>query len=185
MKVTGWLPVLAVLGISATTMADDPEPQRDREVRRDVGARELSGVHANVVPAIAGIEAADKAVAVLYELAGGEGLRQKDAQDTVALARQALDMALDRAAALDNVRGLSRDARTQLDRATRSLRQARTTLRRIDEQVGNRQARVPLDRAQRLRDQAGSMHEDLSDAEDSIERIAKAYDVPTDLEFGD
>ena len=77
MKVTGWLPVLAVLGISATTMADDPEPQRDREVRRDVGARELSGVHANVVPAIAGIEAADKAVAVLYELAGGEGLHRR------------------------------------------------------------------------------------------------------------
>lgn len=186
MKLTRYLPIVALLGISATSMAEDEPPPRqqwERGGQQQFGDREASRVRSDVIPTLAGIEAADKAVAVLYELSGSYRFDRNDAQDSLSLARQALDMALDRASALQDNEGLSHNARAELDRATRSLRQARMGLREINQQVGQRRGRMPMDRAQRIREQARNVHEDLSQAESSISRIARAYDVPTDLEF--
>lgn len=189
MKLTRYLPIVALLGMSATSMAEDeppPSPQQQQWNRGGApqrGDREASRVRSHVIPTLAGIEAADKAVGVLYELAGSYQFGQNDAQDSLSLARQALDMALDRAAALQDTEGLARNARDELDRATRSLRQARTGLREMNQQIGERRGRMPMDRAERIREQARNVHEDLSQAEDSVERIARAYDIPTDLEF--
>ncbi len=191
MKLTRYLPIVALLGLSATSMAEDEPPpraqQQQQQWNRGTGSQhgEAYRVRSHVIPTLAGIEAADKAVGVLYELSGSYQFSQNDAQDSLSLARQALDMALDRAASLQDTEGLSRNARAELERATRSLRQARTSLRQMNQQIGERGGRMPMDRAERIREQARNVHEDLSQAEDSIERIARAYDVPTDLEFRD
>lgn len=193
MKLTRYLPIVALLGLSATSMAEDEPPPREQQQQqqqqwdRGTGSQrgEAYRVRSHVIPTLAGIEAADKAVGVLHELSGSYQFSQNDAQDSLSLARQALDMALDRAASLQDTEGLSRNARAELDRATRSLRQARTSLRQMNQQIGERGRRMPMDRAERIREEARSVHEDLSQAEDSIERIARAYDIPTDLEFRD
>lgn len=184
MTLIRYLPIVALLGMSAPGVVQaQPPPRAQWERGQPPANREASRVRAHVIPALAGIEAADKAVGVLYELSGSYQFGQNDAQDALSLARQALDMALDRAAALQDSAGLSRNARDELDRATRSMRQARTSLRQINQQIGERRGRMAMDRAERIREQARDVHEDLSQAEDSVERIARAYDIPTDLEF--
>lgn len=138
-------------------------------------------VKTHVIGAVAGIEAADKAAAALYELAGTEQLQRKDAQKTVQLAKQGLDMALTRAQALDGMRELSSDARSEATTATNKLKEARTTLQRMEKQVAAKMTRNDMEQ---LREHAQDLHTSLSNAENSVERIAKAYDVATDLELG-
>lgn len=140
-----------------------------------------TNVESHVVPAIAGIQSADKATAVLYQLATSEQLDPKDAQRAIDLAQQALALALNRAEALDGMRGISDNAQNQAERAKVALREARATLRTVDKQVGTK--KLSLEKAEQLQAHANEIHEDLSKAEAAMESIAKAYDVPVDLEF--
>lgn len=179
MKATHWLPIVLALALpSAVSAGDDTKMEKDTTATTDKAA---SHVQSHVIPAVAGIQSADKAAAVLYGLSGNEQLRPKDAQTTIDLAQRALAMALNRAEALDDVTGLSSDAKTQATRATTSLREARTTLRKIDKQVGTK--KMTPRQAEQLKEQVKDLHEDLSEAENAVEQVAKAYDVPIELEF--
>lgn len=170
-----WLSVVFVVALPSLAAANDEDmknkPSSDNAVQ----------VQSHVVPAIAGIESADNLTAVLYELASNPQQRQKDAQMTIDLAQRALGLALDRAEALDGMKGLSDDAQEQAQQATMKLREARVMMRSIDKQVGGK--KLTPKQSEIVRSQAKELHDDLSAAEESIERIAKAYDVPTELEF--
>lgn len=138
-------------------------------------------VKAHVVPTIAGIEAADKAAAALYHLSSGEELNRQDAQRTVQLAQQGLNLAYNRTQALGDMKDLSSDARSEVDAAETKLRDARQTLSKLQKKVGTR---IKTEDMEQIRDHAQNLHTNLSDAEASVDRVAKAYDVSTDLEFG-
>ncbi len=138
-------------------------------------------VKAHLVPAIAGIESADKAAAALYELSSAEQINRQDAQRTVQLAQQALNLAYGRTQALGNMKGLSSDARSEVDAAEAKLRDARQTLSQLQKEVG---AGTRTEDMKQIQDHAKTLHGDLSDAQKSVDRIAKAYDVSTKLEFG-
>jgi hypothetical protein len=160
-------------------MPKDKETDKDMDhANADTAAR----IEAHVIPVVAGIQSADKAAAVLFELSDNQRLVQKDAQRAVDLAQQGISMALDRAKALDTMDGLSTDAKSEADRAAEKLRDARTTLRQLDKQIGNK--RLSQDKAQQVREHAKELHDDLIEAENAIRQVAKAYDVATDLEFG-
>jgi hypothetical protein len=186
MKVVRWFPIALALALPATAVADNKGDDRpaQKDMKSKTADKEASHVQSHVVPAIAGIEAADKAAAALYELSGGEQLDQKDAKETVKLARQNIQFALDRAEALSGMKTLSSDAKSEAKRATMKLREARETLTKLDKQVNKKQARISRNDSEMIREQAKDLHTDLSDAENAVERVAKAYDVPTDLEFG-
>ncbi len=184
MKSMRSLPIILALALPVVAAAEgDTRGKSDRSMKQK-SADKSAKINAHVIPIVAGIESADKATGVLYELAGSEQLTQKQAQETVELAQDALDLALDRATALDDVAGLSSDAKNEAERATTRLRDARSSLQDLEEQVSQKRTRVSRDDAERIREQAADIHENLSEAEDAIERIARAYDVPTDLEFG-
>lgn len=185
MKATRWLPIVLALALPSVVSADDDmKSATDKGMEKDTTAKKekaASHVQSHVIPAVAGIQSADKAAAVLYDLSGNEQLRPKDAQTTVDLAQRALTMALNRAEALDDVAGLSSDAKSETARATTALREARTTLRKIDKSVGTK--KLTPKQTELLKEQVKDLHEDLSDAENAVEQVAKAYDVPIELEF--
>lgn len=176
MQAPRWFALVLALALPSAVSAEG-----DMKSSADKKEKAASNVQSHVVPAVAGIQSADKAAAVLFELSGNEQLRQKDAQMTVDLAQRALAMALNRAEALEDMKGLSSDAKSEADRATTALREARTTLRKIDKQVGAK--KMSPKQAEQLRVQVKDLHEDLTAAENAVEQIAKAYDVPIELEF--
>ena len=175
-----WLSVVFAIALPSLAIADDDDA-RDDDSSGMMKNKAATQVQSHVVPAIAGIESADKLTAVLYELASNPQQRQKDAQMTIDLAQRALGMALDRAEALDDIAGLSNDAKEQAEQAAMKLREARVMMRSIDKQVGGK--KLTPKQSEIVRSQAKELHDDLSAAEESMERIAKAYDVPTELEF--
>jgi hypothetical protein len=181
MKTSRWFVLVLALALPSAVDADDDKGTTDERMNKDKRDKAATHVQTHIVPAIAGIQSADKAAAVLYELSGNEQLRQKDAQVTVNLAHQALTMAINRADALDDVVGLSSDAKTEAARASTALRQARMTLRKLDKRIGGK--KWTPNEAEEIRVQVKDLHEDLSNAENAVEQIAKAYDVPIELEF--
>jgi hypothetical protein len=176
-----------ILALSSTTAFADGAKTSNDEPKTSDKSRAMddtaSRIQAHVMPMIAGIESADKAAAVVYELSGGNQLLQSDVQTAVDLARQALTLAHDRAVALDKLAGLSDNARVEIARAQMKLQEARTTVQKIDQKVAKKQARVARNHAEMLREQAKDVHDDLVEAEKAIEQVARAYDIPTDLEF--
>lgn len=163
------------------TTDDTADDVTDKTDKTD---KEMVRVRAHIVPTVAGIEAADKAVAALYELAGDEQLRPEDARRTIALAKQALAMSTDRLSDLEDMSGLSSDAKSEAESAATKLKDARTTISRLERQIGKRNATISRNTTEQIRSHAKDLHDDLSEAESSVENVAKAYDVPTDLEFG-
>lgn len=177
MQAPRWFALILALALPSAVSADDDAMKSDTARKQ----KAASHVQSHVVPAVAGIQSADKAAAVLYELSGNEQLRQKDAQATIDLAQRALTLALNRTEALDDMDDISDDAESQAERATVALREARMTLRKIDKQVGGK--KLSPKQAEQLRAQVKDVHDDLIDAENAVEQIAKAYDVPIELEF--
>ena len=86
----------------------------------------------HLIPVVAGIEAADKGVAALYELAGAEELDRKDAQAAIQLADEGLEMAFTRVQTLNRMKNLSEDAKSEADNAMTKLKDARASLNRIE-----------------------------------------------------
>lgn len=190
MKIIRWITIAAALSMPSTLLAqgaqeppmeEQPPPQPEPEKKSQA---EMDKVKAHVVPAVTGIQVADKAVSGLHELAGAEQLDKKDAQKTVKLAEDGIQMALTRTQALNKMKGLSADAKTEADSAMKTLKEARATLRQIQKKVRTMQARIPQKDLAQIREQAKTLHQNLTDAESSVEQVAKAYDVPTDLEMG-
>jgi hypothetical protein len=198
MRRSSWLALAFALSLPSTLLADEDrattksdddrasdrriDDEDDRKPIRRVDENERVHVKNHIVPAMAGLEAADNALAAIFELAGTGNLDQKDARNAVKLAQHGLTMAIDDASSLNKMRGLSEDAQSEADRAVTTLRDARTKLQRIDNQVGRKT--FSRNAVEQIRDQAKELHSDFSDAENALERVAKAYDVPTDLEFG-
>jgi hypothetical protein len=130
---------------------------------------------------IAGIEAADKAAATVYELAALEKMDGKDARQAIQLAKQGIDLAHERAKRLGGMKTLSDDARSEANTLTVRLDDARTTVQQLDKES----ARHHSPRRHGADPRAGAeLHDTLTEAERAAERIARAYDVSTDLEFG-
>jgi hypothetical protein len=193
MKVIRWFTIAAALSMPSTLLAqgaqerpmeEQPPQQQGQEQQEKKSQAEMDKVKAHVVPAVTGIQVADKAVSALHELAGAEQLDKKDAQKTVQLAEDGIQMALTRTQALNKMEGLSAEAKSEADSAMKTLREARTNLKAIQKKVQTKQARIPRKDIEQIREQAKNLHQSLSDAESSVEQVAKAYDVPTDLEMG-
>jgi hypothetical protein len=185
MRLTRWFTLALALATPAVALAEGEKSERKAMDEKSKQKSEQDTVHvrSHVVPAVAGIQAADKAVAALFELSGEAQLDPADARRTVMLAKQGLTMAIERTNALDDKVDLSSDAQNEADRATTKLREARTTLTRLENRIGKKQARISRNAMEEIRENAKDLHSDLSDAENAVERVAKAYDVPTDLEF--
>jgi hypothetical protein len=76
---------------------------------------------------------------------------------------------------------LSDDARSEANTLTVRLDDARTTVQQLDKES----ARHHSPRRHGADPRAGAeLHDTLTEAERAAERIARAYDVSTDLEFG-
>lgn len=207
MKLKSWLLALAITTVPSLALAEDePKPtetteeettetkttetkettdttMKEEEAEQEKKDEKMVRVRAHIVPAVAGIEAADKAVAALYELSGDEQLRPQDARRTVALAKQGLAMSIERINALEDVADLSDDAKSEANRASTKLQEAKTTVTRLEKQI-SKKGTISRNTAEQIRSDAKDLHTDLSDAGNAVEQVAKAYDVPTDLEFG-
>lgn len=200
MKITRLFTVALAVAAPSVVLADDTKSddlstQEERQMKEDkettsdidkptdteVSSKETVKLRAHVVPAVAGIEAADKAIGALYELTSEETINVRDVRDTVALARQGITLATDRAESLNAMETLSDDADSEADRAMTKLKEARTTLVRIEKQL--KKSQLSPNQIEQVHEAARDMHQDLSDASNAVEKVAKAYDVPTDFEF--
>jgi flagellar hook-basal body complex protein FliE len=192
MKVIRWFTFALALSLPSTLLADEmkdeekeiteTEPEERAKETTEAEDRDTARVKSHLIPVVAGIEAADKGVAALYELAGGEEIDRKDAQAAVRLADEGLEMAFTRVQSLNKMKNLSEDAKSEADNAMTKLKDARTALNRIEKQVNKKQA-ISRNQVEQLREDAKDLHSVLSDAENSVEQVAKAYDVSTDLEL--
>lgn len=200
MKITRLFTVALAVAAPSVVLADDPKSddpltQEERQMKEDkettsdidkptdteVSSKETVKLRAHVVPAVAGIEAADKAIGALYELTSEDTINVRDVRDTVSLARQGISLAMDRAESLNAMTTLSEDADSEADRASTKLKEARTTLIRVEKQL--KKGKLSANQVEQIHAAARDMHADLSDASNAVEKVAKAYDVPTDFEF--
>ena len=153
----------------------------DKTKDTTLDSKETVKLRAHVVPAVAGIEAADKAIGAIYELTSEETIDVRDVRDTVSLARQGISLAMDRAESLNGMSSLSEDADSETARAMTKLGDARTTLVRMEKQL--KKGKLSATQIEQIHAAARDLHNDLSDASNAVEKVAKAYDVPTDFEF--
>ncbi len=204
MKISRLFTVALAVAAPSIVVADDTKSEdlskqeerqmkEDREATSDIDKPKVSDIESkdedkdamklrsHVLPAVAGIEAADKAIGALYELTSEDTINVRDVRETVALARQAITLATDRADSLNAMTSLSDDADSEADRASTKLEEARTTLVRIDKQL--KKGKLSRNQIEQVHEAARDVHQDLSDASNAVERVAKAYDVPTDFEF--
>lgn len=139
-------------------------------------------VKAQVLPALAGVEAARVSVAALRELAMMQSLDRRDARRTAELANRGIEMAQERIEALGDMRQLSPEARNDVNTAERQLREARASIEQIHRDVGVVEGIVQRDEAQNVRARSEELHTQLAGAQRTIEHLAGQYRISTNLE---
>lgn len=138
-------------------------------------------ISSHVVPAIAGIETADKAAAALYKMTeSGQKLDQKAVKNTMQLAQQGIQVAMTRSQELQKVKGLSPEDKNQANNVVQSLKQARTTMQQLQKKASSAKDQAAIEQ---LRQQTMDLHNNLDQAQSAVEQIARSHQVPTELEF--
>jgi hypothetical protein len=157
------------------------QPPRPTQMTED--RRLEAEVKAHVLPVVAGIESAELAIGALHELATAERFQRRDARKTAELAEHGVRIAHERAQELQRLRGLSDEERRAAQDAARQLQEARSTLRRVNRQVGTIEGMLRRQEAENVRSEAQRLQSELRAARTSIEKVASAYDVPMHLEI--
>jgi glucose/arabinose dehydrogenase len=157
--------------------SQQPEPLREQGTYETQTTDSKNKVKKQVLPAKAGIDAAEGAVNALHQMAEGEQFDPRDGRKSLELAREGIGMALERTQKLTNVAGLSDESKADARNVHSKLREARTTLEQIDKRM--KQAKTPL--AEKEREQLGEhmkdLQSDLSDARSSLQEVATAHDI--------
>ena len=157
--------------------SQQPEPLREQGSYEKETTDSKKKVTKQVLPAKAGIDAAEGAVNALHQMTEAEQFDPKDGRKSLELARDGIGMALERTQNLTNVAGLSKEAKSDARNVHSKLREARTTLDQVDKRM--KQAKAPLAEKEReqLREHMKDLQSDLSDAKSSLQEVATAYDV--------
>jgi hypothetical protein len=159
--------------------AEKQQPAPSAEVKRHA---EVKGY---VLPTVVGIESAEMSAAALHELATTEPFERRDARKLTDLAGPAIRVAHDSAEGVAKMNGLSGEARSEAEAATKRLKDARASLERIEKSVKGAEGRMEREEAMKVRDDARRLNSELNSAEKSIERIAGTYNISTKLELGE
>jgi hypothetical protein len=158
-----------------------PQGQQQGQMQQGQMSEQAQLISSHVVPTIAGIESADTAAAALYNMAGsGQKLDRKAVENTVQLAQQGIQIAMTRVQSLQKVKGLSQEDKDQANNVVQSLKQARTTVQQLQKKAGT--AKDP-NAMEQIRQQTMELHNNLDQAQNAVEQIAKTHQVPTELEF--
>lgn len=161
--------------------AQEPEARQPAQ-QPEADTKKQTEVKGYVLPILAGIKSAQMSAATLHELATSEPFARRDARKTAELAEQTVKIAREHAEALHKLTGLSPDARAQAEAAVTALRQARSSVDRIQRQVGGQGAAFGRNEAENVRGESARLHTELSQAQSAIEQIARAYHISTSLE---
>lgn len=190
MKTPRFLIIAFVLATPSMVMAqgtpvETQPPQGAEAKQQQIEAKKQTEVKGHVLPIIAGIKSAKMSAAVLHELAVTEPFERRGARGIAELAEQAVRISRERAEHLRDLKGLSAEARTEAEKATKKLKEARSSVERIQRQVGIMEAPLRQNEAESVRNESVRLHAELSDSEKAIEKIADIYQVSTNLDFSE
>lgn len=188
MKITRYLMIAFVLATPSMVMAQGtpekaPPPPAAEAKQEAAEAKKQIEVKGYVLPIVAGIKSAEMSAAALHQLASSEPFERRDARKTAELAEQAVRIAHERADDLREMKGLSAEARSQAETATKKLKEARSSVERIQRQVGVLEEPFRRNEAENVRNESVRLHAELSAAEKAIQSVADSYHISTKLEL--
>jgi hypothetical protein len=169
---------LVVPGAVWAQAAQEPAP-----AQVPAGGKQQAEVKGYVLPVVVGVESAERAAAVLVELSNTEPFERTDARKTAELAEQAVNIAHERAEDLSEMKGLSAEAHAEAERAMHRLKEARSTVERIQRQVGLLEGPFRRHEAASVRSEARQLLTELTEAQAAIQRVASLYGISTRLEL--
>jgi hypothetical protein len=159
----------------------EPMQQRQEGMPERPTAEHKQKVTKHVLPAKAGIDAAEGAVMALDQLVQTEGIDPKDTRETLSLAQDGIKMALDRTRNLNKMAELSGDAKSSAKQVETSLNEARKNLQQLEKRAGKKIAKKDVEQ---IREHTRQVHASLQEANSSLEQVARAYDVQLEGQLG-
>lgn len=185
MKIVRYLMIAFLLATPSMVMAQGtpakaPPPTAEAKQQAAEAKMQIE-VKGYVLPIVAGIKSAEMSAAALHELATTEPFERKDARKTAELAEQAVKIAHERADDLRGIKGLSAEARSQAETATKRLKEARSSVERIQRQVGVLEEPFRRNEAENVRNESMKLHTELAAAEKAIQSVADSYHISTSL----
>jgi hypothetical protein len=144
-----------------------PESQTEQQLATD------AKVKGELLSAMTGIRSANMAAMTVFELGGDRDPDREAMRETLELADDAVELAKDGARDLGGMQTLPEDLREDASTAAKTLGEADETVDRMEKALRG----DPL----ALRKQAAQLHDQLMQAEQSMEKIATKRGIPTKL----
>jgi hypothetical protein len=180
MRLTRYLTMAFALALPSHAFAQDA-PSKPPETQPP-DAKKQAEAKGNLMPVIAGIESAQTSAKALQELAGTEPFERRDARKTAQIAEQGAKVAHERAEDLAKMKGLPPEAREEAKAAAKKLKEARSTIKHIQREVGTIEGHFHRDQAKSVADLSAKLTTELEDARRSIQKVADTYGVSMDLQ---